>query len=81
MTQLFYDPTTDTMYVQFRDIDLMDAEDAGVDLIVHYGVDDKPAAFDIDHATTHPEHIVMALKLWQDHSAAEWRAKQADKAA
>ena len=56
-----YDADTDTMLVIVRQVPLDGGEDAGADLVVHYGVDGVPAAYEIDHASEHPEHLAFVL--------------------
>ncbi len=36
-------------------------EDAGEDLVIHYAADGEPWLWEIEHASTHPEHIAAAL--------------------
>lgn len=61
MTAIRYDVSSDTMFVQLRDVALDGGEDVGVDLVVHIGVDGAPGAYEIDHASTHPEHLAFVL--------------------
>jgi uncharacterized protein YuzE len=65
-----YYPDTDTLYVEIRpwphpaggqDTSAVGGEDAGEDLVIHYGPDDRPYAYEIEHASRHPEHIAAAL--------------------
>ncbi|MGD9616703.1 MAG: DUF2283 domain-containing protein [Alphaproteobacteria bacterium] len=66
-----YHPETDTMAIELRpwpgDREQGDAEiggeDAGEDLVVHYAPDGEPWLWEIEHASTHPEHIAAALAL------------------
>ena len=37
-------------------------EDAGDDLVIHYGPDGEPWMWEIEHASAHPEHIAAALE-------------------
>ena len=65
-----YYPDTDTLYVEIRpwpqpdtgqEAAVIGGEDAGEDLVIHYGPDDQPYAYEIEHASRHPEHIAAAL--------------------
>lgn len=63
-----YYPDTDTLYVEIRPwpegdmrAEAVGGEDAGEDLVIHYGPDDRPYAYEIEHASRHPEHIAAAL--------------------
>jgi uncharacterized protein YuzE len=63
-----YDPGTDTMLVELRPwpggeptAPTAGGEDAGPDLVVHYAPDGKPWAWEIEHASHHPELISQAL--------------------
>jgi hypothetical protein len=35
--------------------------DAGIDLVIHYAPDGRPWLWEIEHASSHPEHIAAAL--------------------
>ncbi len=57
---------TDTMAVEIRpwpgrEDDDSIGRDAGVDLVIHYAPDGAPWLWEIEHASTHPEHIARAL--------------------
>ena len=64
-----YFPETDTMAIELRrwpealdgDQTQLGGEDAGEDLVIHYAPDGKPWLWEIEHASTHPEHITAAL--------------------
>ncbi len=58
-----YYPDTDTMYVELRPGPTTGGEDAGEDLVIHYGEDGQPSGYEIEHASRHPEHIAAALRL------------------
>lgn len=58
-----YYPDTDTMYVEIRPGMTVGGEDAGEDLVIHYGEDGRPSGYEIEHASKHPEHIAAALEL------------------
>ncbi len=60
-----YYPDTDTMYVELRPGPTTGGEDAGEDLVIHYGEDGRPSGYEIEHASQHPEHIAAALQLVQ----------------
>jgi hypothetical protein len=57
---------TDTMAVEIRpwpggkDDDAL-GHDAGADLVIHYAPDGRPWLWEIEHASSHPEHIAAAL--------------------
>lgn len=66
-----YDAMTDTLLVQLRpwpapapgqDDALVGGEDAGEDLVIHYGPDGEPFAWEIERASEHPEHVTAALR-------------------
>jgi hypothetical protein len=44
-------------------------EDAGEDLVIHYGADGLPWLWEIEHASRHPEHIAAALDELRRRSA------------
>jgi hypothetical protein len=64
-----YMPETDTMAIELRpwpeasagDEAQVGGEDAGEDLVIHYAPDGEPWLWEIEHASTHPEHIAAAL--------------------
>jgi uncharacterized protein YuzE len=63
-----YYPDTDTMAIEIRpwpgetgNSGEIGGEDAGDDLVVHYAADGKPWLWEIEHASSHPEHIAAAL--------------------
>ena len=62
ISPLRYYPETDTLYVELRPGPTGGGEDAGEDLVIHYGLDDRPAGYEIEHASRHPEHIAAALR-------------------
>jgi hypothetical protein len=71
---VLYESSTDTMLVELRpwpgggphrQTDLSGGEDAGEDLVVHYGPDGLPYAWEIENASRHPEHIAAALRRLQ----------------
>jgi hypothetical protein len=45
----------------YRDPPSAGGEDAGPDLVIHYAPDGAPWMWEIEHASTHPEHIAAAL--------------------
>lgn len=65
-----YYPDTDTMYVELRPGPTTGGEDAGEDLVIHYGVDGEPSGYEIENASKHPEHIAAALQLMRRLSRA-----------
>lgn len=65
-----YYPDTDTMYVELRPGPTTGGEDAAEDLVIHYGDDGQPSGYEIEHASTHPEHIAAALRLMRRFSRA-----------
>ena len=63
-----YRPDTDTMAIELRpwpetagDTAQIGGEDAGEDLVIHYAADGQPWLWEIEHASSHPEHITAAL--------------------
>jgi uncharacterized protein YuzE len=67
---VLYDPETDTLLVEFRPCpaaasaevsEQVGGEDAEDGLVVHYGPDGLPHAFEIEHASERPDLIVRAL--------------------
>jgi uncharacterized protein YuzE len=63
-----YFPDTDTMAIEIRpwpgaagDRQNVGGEDAGEDLVIHYAADGEPWFWEIEHASSHPEHIAAAL--------------------
>jgi uncharacterized protein YuzE len=65
-----YYPDTDTMAIELRPwpgdrrhaTQSAGGEDAGEDLVIHYGPDGEPWLWEIEHASAHPEHIAAALE-------------------
>lgn len=64
-----YYPDTDTMAIELRPwpgrgckAQAAGGEDAGEDLVIHYGPDGEPWLWEIEHASAHPEHIAAALE-------------------
>ena len=65
-----YYPETDSMAIELRPwpgpigegADITGGEDAGPDLVIHYAADGQPWLWEIEHASTHPEHIAAALE-------------------
>jgi uncharacterized protein YuzE len=69
-----YYPETDTMAIEVRPCPDMTrgevgGEDAGEDLVIHYGADGLPWLWEIEHASRHPEHIAAALDELRRRSA------------
>ena len=67
---IVYDPETDTLLVEFRPWPVaspaevneqVGGEDAEDGLVVHYGPDGLPHAFEIEHASERPDLVVRAL--------------------
>ena len=64
-----YQPETDTMAIELRPwpenalgaAAQIGGEDAGEDLVIHYAPDGDPWMWEIEHASSHPEHIAAAL--------------------
>ena len=64
-----YFPETDTLAIELRlwpevlDGDRAEAsgEDAGEDLVIHCAPDGEPWLWEIEHASSHPEHVAAAL--------------------
>jgi hypothetical protein len=44
--------------------------DAGADLVIHYAPDGGPWLWEIEHASSHPEHIIAALAELRRRGAA-----------
>ena len=66
---IHYDATTDTLLVQLRPwpeteggTGLIGGEDAAEDLVIHFGPDGQPFAWEIERASEHPEHVTAALR-------------------
>ena len=68
--EIRYYPDTDTMAIELRpwpgtaaaaEPSQIGGEDAGADLVIHYAADGEPWLWEIEHASTHPEHIAAAL--------------------
>ena len=70
---VFYDRSTDTMYVTFREgrVARTVAHDDR-DLAIDIGEDGKPVGYEIQFASKHPDVIAEALRILQrDKLAAE----------
>jgi hypothetical protein len=68
--EIRYYPETDTMAIEVRpwpepdgtaDRSAIGGADAGHDLVIHYAADGEPWLWEIEHASSHPEHIAAAL--------------------
>jgi uncharacterized protein YuzE len=72
-----YYPETDTMAIEVRpwpegqkgDRNEVGGQDAGEDLVIHYAADGRPWLWEIEHASSHPEHIAAALEELRRRSA------------
>jgi hypothetical protein len=63
---VYYDAASDMMQVELRpwpggEGENYGGEDAGPDLVIHYAPDGTPWMWEIENASTHPEHIAAAL--------------------
>ena len=64
---VLYDPETDTLLVELRPSppaevnEQAGGEDGEDGLVVHYGTDGLPHAFEIEHASERPELVARAL--------------------
>ena len=47
---------------QDGDLDEIGGQDAGQDLVIHCAADGQPWLWEIEHASTHPDHIAAALE-------------------
>jgi hypothetical protein len=59
-----YDPATDTMLVELRPwpggaaiSQAVGGEDAGDDLVIHHAPDGSPWAWEVEHASRHPDLV------------------------
>lgn len=72
-----YYPETDTMAIEVRpwpegqegNPNEIGGQDAGEDLVIHYAADGQLWLWEIEHASSHPEHIVRALDQLRRQSA------------
>ena len=66
---VLYDPETDTLLVEIRpwpaassaEINDEVGEDAEEGLVVHFGPDGEPHAYEVEHASARPELVARAL--------------------
>ena len=67
---LLYDPATDTLLVEIRPWpaalpavvnEQVGGEDVQEGVVIHYGPDGLPHAFEIEHASEHPALVARAL--------------------
>ncbi len=67
---VLYDPETDTLLVELRPRpaaspaevnDQVGGEDVEEGLVVHYGPDGRPHAFEVEHASERPDLVARAL--------------------
>jgi uncharacterized protein YuzE len=67
---VFYDPETDTLLIELRTWpdaspaevnDQVGWEDVEERLVVHYGPDGLPHAFEVEHASERPDLVAHAL--------------------
>lgn len=64
-----YDPETDTLLVELRpwpsaspaEVNHQVGDDVEEGLVVHYGPDGRPHAFEIEHASERPDLVARAL--------------------
>jgi uncharacterized protein YuzE len=68
---VLYDAETDTLLVELRPWpasspaevnERVGGEDAEDGLVVHYGTDGRPHAFEIEHASERPDLVARALR-------------------
>ena len=63
---IYYDKTTDSMYVTLREgrvVDNIVHDDQ--DFVIDIGEDGKPVGYNIQHASEHPDVIAEALQILQ----------------
>lgn len=67
---MVYDPQTDTLLVEIRPWpspspaevnEQVGGEDADEGLVIHYGPDGQPHAFEVEHASERPHLVARAL--------------------
>jgi uncharacterized protein YuzE len=67
---VLYDPETDTLLVEIRPWpaaspaeinEEVGGDDAEEGLVVHFGPDDQPYAYEIEHASVRPDLVTRAL--------------------
>lgn len=67
---VLYDPETDMLLVELRPWpsrpsaevnELVGGEDAESGLVIHYGPDGVPHAYEVEHASTRPDLVARAL--------------------
>lgn len=61
---VFYDPSTDSMYVRFHDVDAHDQRvDDARDLVIDLDEAGRIIGYDIQHASRHMDVVAEALSL------------------
>jgi hypothetical protein len=72
---VLYDPETDTLLVEIRpwpggSVDEVNERvggaDAEPDLVIHYGPDGAPHAYEVEHASARPDLVALALSAMRE---------------
>jgi hypothetical protein len=82
---VLYDPETDTLLVELRPWpaaspaevnDQVGGEDVDEGLVVHYGPDGLPHAFEVEHASERPDLVARALAALRQAKGFAVRARR-----
>jgi uncharacterized protein YuzE len=67
---IFYDPSTDSMYVRFHNVDAYDQRvDDERDLVIDLDETGRVVGYDIQHASRHMDVVAEALLLLRETPA------------
>lgn len=67
---VFYDPSTDSMYVRFQEVDAHDQRvDDARDLVIDLDETGRIVGYDIQHASQHMDVVAEALSLLRGTTA------------
>jgi uncharacterized protein YuzE len=69
--RLSYDRSTDSLYIEVRDLPAKRTREIEPDVMLDLGEDGEPVGYDIQHASTKREFIISVIFADQPQAAAE----------
>jgi len=69
--RLSYDGSTDSLYIEVRDLPAKRTREIEPDVMLDLGEDGEPVGYDIQHASTKREFIISVIFADQPQAAAE----------
>jgi uncharacterized protein YuzE len=69
--RLSYDRSTDSLYIELRDLPAKRTREMEPDVMLDLGQDGEPVGYDIQHASTKREFIISVIFADQPQAAAE----------